>query len=103
MSTLPASWLEYIAEKEAEIKRAPNPIKRHQPKVTRMQSSRMRSAQTNSRNFVHSVYHDGDFNTNVSPEKDFTTDVGGTCEDRNAPIGQNTRYRRAEESNNRKK
>jgi hypothetical protein len=53
---LPASWEEYLAKLERERKMAPNPTRRHQPRVTRMQSGRMRRVETQTANPVRAAY-----------------------------------------------
>jgi len=39
---LPATWLEEYARLERAIQESPNPIRRHQPRIQRHQSDRMR-------------------------------------------------------------
>ena len=53
---LPADWLEYIQQTARELKKPPNPPKRRQPKITRMQSSRQSIAESQSPNQVHAIY-----------------------------------------------
>lgn len=98
---LPADWLVYIAEKESEIKRAPNPLKKHAPKIQRHQSRRMRTAGSQTNNFVHAVYQDDSQATPIRKTKEgLTRDIGGNCEDPNSATGRNTSYRKVEESDN---
>jgi hypothetical protein len=53
---LPADWLEYIANQERAIGRAPVPTKRTQPKVTRHMSRNQRTALSQTRNPVRAIY-----------------------------------------------
>jgi len=53
---IPEDWLEYVVQKEKELKRPPNPTKRHQPKVTRMQSRRMRTVSGQTPNPIRAIY-----------------------------------------------
>jgi hypothetical protein len=53
---MPADWEQYLAKLERDIKKAPVPTKRQQPKVTRHRSGRQRIAEGQSRNFVRSSY-----------------------------------------------
>jgi len=94
---LPATWLEYVAKCESEIKRTPTPTKRQQPRIKRMQSGRMKVASSQSPNFVHSVYvADASATPIRKTTEGLTRDLGGNCEDKNgAPTGVNTSYRKA--------
>jgi hypothetical protein len=97
---LPADWLVYIAEKEAEIKKAPNPLKSHAPRIQRHQSRRMRTAGSQTNNFVHAVYQNDSQATPVRKSTEgLTRDLGGNAEDRNSPTGRNTSYRKVDSSN----
>ena len=99
---LPAEWEQWLARKEAEIKRAPNPTKRQKPKIARHQSARQRGAGQQSNNFVHAVYKEDARATPLAP-KGFvgTRDLGGNAEDKNgAPTGSRTSYRSIDESDN---
>jgi hypothetical protein len=94
---LPADWLVYIAEKEAEIKKAPNPLKSHRPHIQRHQSRRQRVASSQTGNFVHAVYQDDSQPTPIRKNKEgLTRDIGGNCEDRNSATGKATGYRAQE-------
>jgi len=53
---LPAEWAEYLAKMEKDIKRAPGPIRRHQPRIRRMTSPRQRIAESQQRNSVKASY-----------------------------------------------
>jgi hypothetical protein len=98
---LPSDWLVYIAEKEREIKRAPNPLKSHSPRIQRHESRRQRTAGSQTNNFVHAVYQDDSQKTPIRKNNEgLTRNVGGNAEDRNSPTGQNTSYRKVEESDN---
>jgi len=44
------SWLQYVASKANELSKPPAPAKRKQPKVTRMQSARMRAIESQTSN-----------------------------------------------------
>ena len=50
------SVLQRMVRMEAEIKKTPFPIKKHKPKVTRMQSPRMREVLRGTRNPVRAIY-----------------------------------------------
>lgn len=68
MSTLPATWLEYVQDQSRRIKQPPNPTKRHQPKIKRMVSPRQRAALSQSRNFVRAAYNEDFMPTPTKPE-----------------------------------
>jgi hypothetical protein len=53
---LPADWLAYVANVERELKAAPTPPKRRQPRVTRMLSKRMQRVAGQTRNSVRAIY-----------------------------------------------
>jgi hypothetical protein len=54
---MPADWEQYVAKLERDIKKTPDPIKRHQPKVTRHKSARQRIAEGQSGNFTRASYN----------------------------------------------
>lgn len=90
---LPADWEEYVAGLERRIKRAPSPTKRHQPRIKRMESPRMRRVSGQTRNPVKAMYstESAGAMTPVAPANaEFTSDLGGNCEDRNSPTGKKT-------------
>ena|SRR6516164_4019469 len=61
---LPADWQEFLAKQEKAIKQAPNPTRRHQPRITRHMSARMRRVGTQTRNRVRAIYNpESDHNT----------------------------------------
>jgi hypothetical protein len=68
---IPEDWLEYVVQKEKELKRPPNPTKRHQPKVTRHQSRRMRTIAGQTPNPIRAMYTtENEYNaTPLAPEK----------------------------------
>jgi hypothetical protein len=53
---IPNDWLEYIAAAQKEIKRAPAPLKRHKPKVTRHQSRNMQIVSGQTSNPIRAMY-----------------------------------------------
>jgi hypothetical protein len=65
-SMMPDDWREYIAAAERDIKKAPVPTKRHQPKVKRMTSSRMRIAESQTSNPVKAIFN-GESKWNATP------------------------------------
>lgn len=93
---LEASWLEYIQRKSAELKRAPDPIKGHKPRVTRHQSPRMRRIQGQTPNPVRAAYVP-ESDSSRTPTKPNgwkgTKAVGGNCENPNAGHGKETASR----------
>jgi hypothetical protein len=97
---LPKEWEQWLAQKEKEIKQAPNPTKRRQPKITRHQSARQRGASSQTNNFVHAVYKEDSRATPLA-KKDFvgTRDLGGNCEGQ-YQTGTRTSYRTISESDN---
>jgi hypothetical protein len=101
---LPREWEEWLAQKEKEIKQAPNPPKRRQPKIMRHQSPRQRGVGQQSNNVVHSVYKEDGNKTPLAPRGFVgTRDLGGNAEERNgAPTGTRTSYRSLDESDNKK-
>jgi len=80
---LPADWEEYLAGLEQAQKRAPNPPKRRQPRITRHMSARMRRAFSQSPNRVRAVYTpESVYNTTPTKPEEWrgTRAVGGNCE-----------------------
>jgi hypothetical protein len=76
---LPADWLEYVRDAERNIKRPPNPPKRHQPKVTRHQSSRMRIVEGQQKDPIKAIFTpENQFNRTPLAPTDFvgTREVG---------------------------
>jgi hypothetical protein len=53
---IPSDWLEYMRDAERDIKKAPVPTKRHQPKVKRMESARMRTVLGQSANPIKAIF-----------------------------------------------
>lgn len=101
---LPREWEVWLAQKEREIKQAPNPTKRQKPRIARHQSARQRGVGQQTNNFVHAVYKEDARATPLAP-KGFvgTRDLGGNAEEKNgAPTGTRTSYRAASESDNKK-
>lgn len=68
---LPASWEEYLAKLEREQGKTETPTKRHQPRIKRHQSARMRRVSTQTSNLVRAAYTtESDFNqTPVSTDE----------------------------------
>lgn len=94
---LPADWLAYIAEKEREMKQAPNPLKSHRPHIQRHQSKRMRSAFGQTNDAVKAIYGtDGNPTPLANGNEVWTDNLGGNCEDRNSLSGKATDARGTE-------
>jgi hypothetical protein len=53
---IPDDWLEYIQDKSRELARPANPPKRRQPRITRMQSPRMRRVSGQTSNTIRAIY-----------------------------------------------
>ena len=53
---MPKDWLEYMRDAERNIKKVPDPLRAHRPKITRMQSSRMRTVSGQSNNPIKSIF-----------------------------------------------
>jgi hypothetical protein len=53
---LPSDWAEEMARLERKIKEAPNPVRRRQPRVTRMASPRQRRAESGPRDTTKAIY-----------------------------------------------
>lgn len=53
---IPEDWLQYMAKAEKELKRPPSPPRRRQPKITRMQSRRMRTVSGQTPNAIRAMY-----------------------------------------------
>jgi hypothetical protein len=49
-------WLEYVAAAERDIKKPPDTPKRRMPKVTRHQSTRQRTAESQTPNLTRAMY-----------------------------------------------
>jgi hypothetical protein len=94
---LPADWLEYIANIEREMKRAPNPLKSHRPHIQRHQSKRMRSAFQQTNDGIKAIYGaDGSPTPLATGNEVWTKNLGGNCEDRNSLSGKATDTRGTE-------
>jgi hypothetical protein len=79
----PADWEEFLAKQEKEIKQAPNPPRRRQPKVTRHMSARMRRASSQTSNRVRAIYTpESVYNTTPTKPETWrgTLNLGGNCE-----------------------
>jgi len=71
---IPEDWLEYVVQKEKELKRPPDPIKRRQPKITRMTSRRMRTVNGQTPNPIRAMYTtENDYNRTPTLPDDATT------------------------------
>lgn len=85
---IPEDWLEYVVQQEKELKRPPFPIKKHKPKITRMQSRRMRTVSGQSPNPIRAMYTpENEYNATpvINPEEhELTKEVGP--KDRYNPI-----------------
>jgi hypothetical protein len=93
---LPASWLEYVAGLERDIKKTPTPTKRSLPRITRHQSPRMRRVSTQSINSVRAAYNpESDYNATPTKPNEWrgTRNLGGNCESRQTFAGKSTRTR----------
>jgi hypothetical protein len=93
---LPASWEEYVAKAQRELKKAPDPIRRHQPRVTRMQSARMRRVSSQTGNSVRASYvPESVYNATPTKPEEWkgTRNVGGNCEPKTYQSGKETTTR----------
>jgi hypothetical protein len=93
---LPKTWLEYMAKAEQDIKRRPADAPKKPRATGRLESPRMRRAQTGTRNTVKAIYDtpNGYNQAQVIDPKTttFTTNLGGNCEPDGAH-GKDTRSR----------
>jgi hypothetical protein len=83
---LPLEWQAEMARLEAAIKRTNSPTKRHQPRVQRLQSARMRKVSSQSGNSIRAIYSEpNNFNgAQIATGKErFTQALGGNCENPN--------------------
>lgn len=69
---------------DREIRRTATPVRRHQPRVTRMQSSRMRTVSSGTSNGVKAIYQ--------SPEQAARTTITGEPEYTTREVGPGDRY-----------
>jgi hypothetical protein len=77
---IPEDWLEYMAQAEKQIKKTPDPLKKHKPKVTRHMSRRMRTVSGQTPNPIRAMYvPENEYNRTptIEPEKHtLTREVG---------------------------
>lgn len=82
---IPEDWLEYVVAKEKELKRPPDPIKKHKPKITRMTSRRMMVVNGQTPNPIRAMY---------TPENEYNQTPVIAPEDHTLTreVGPNDRY-----------
>jgi hypothetical protein len=91
---IPEDWLEYVVAVEKDLKRPPFPIKKHKPKVTRMQSGRMKIIAGQTPNPIRATYTpENEYNATpiiAEPEKHTWAGTSGH------EVGPNDQYNPAE-------
>jgi hypothetical protein len=80
---MPDSWLEYMRNAEKDIKRPPATPKRRMPRVTRMESERMRRVGRQTINPIRAMYgQENEQNSTPTKPEEWrgTLEVGPNCE-----------------------